>query len=115
MTRQPLEQADTWRLAPSAKGGGELHLCAPTGDRLHTSSDGSIKIGAAETAQPLSVQAPLGKYPEGARLLQGDDRSYVIAPLGNLIEEKYTPYLQFDDSPPALQKYTTPAALPQVS
>ena len=31
----------------------------------------------------------------GAKLLQGTDRSFVIAPMGSIIEERYTPYLQW--------------------
>lgn len=44
----------------------------------------------------LLPQEPLGSYPEGSRLLKGHDRSYIIAPLGHLVEESYTPYLQFN-------------------
>lgn len=34
-------------------------------------------------------------YPKGARLLSGRTKKYVIAPIGQLIDEKYTAYFQF--------------------
>jgi hypothetical protein len=41
------------------------------------------------------VSAAAARYPEGAKLLRGADRSYVVAPLMNIVEEKYTAYFEF--------------------
>ncbi len=35
------------------------------------------------------------KYPPGARLLKGANHSYVLLPLGQLIDECYTAYFNF--------------------
>ena len=43
----------------------------------------------------LIFSKALGKFPAGAKLLKGADRSYVLAPVGHIIEEKYSPYLRF--------------------
>ena len=48
----------------------------------------------------LQSEPPLASYPEGARMLKGADKSYIIAPLGHIVEERYTPYLQFN--PPTI-------------
>ena len=44
----------------------------------------------------LSLRDPVGSYPEGAKLLKGTDKSYILAPIGHIIEEKYSPYLRFN-------------------
>ncbi len=36
-----------------------------------------------------------GPYPKGARLLSGKTKKYIIAPIGQLIDEKYTAYFDF--------------------
>ncbi len=36
-----------------------------------------------------------GKYPEGSKALHGQDRTYIISPLGNIVDEKYTAYFDF--------------------
>ena len=75
----------------------------------------SVLVHASEAAQTLSltgfeneqsqslsfsIEAALGSYPDGARVLKGHDKSYIIAPIGHLVEESYSPYLQFN--PPAV-------------
>ncbi len=37
----------------------------------------------------------VAQYPEGAKLLTGLDRKYVVAPLMSIIEEAYTVYFDF--------------------
>ena len=49
-------------------------------DKINSSSEGGMKIN---------------KYPKGARLLSGKTKKYVIAPIGQLIDEKYTAYFDF--------------------
>ena len=41
------------------------------------------------------VESFKGRYPEGSKALHGQDRSYIISPLGNLVDEKYTAYFDF--------------------
>ena len=54
----------------------------------------SAKTSEANTAK-FVLRDPVGSYPEGAKLLKGVDKSYVLAPVGHIIEEKYSPYLEF--------------------
>lgn len=44
----------------------------------------------------VTLEKALGQFPESARVLKSNNKSYVIAPIGHLIEESYTPYLQFN-------------------
>ena len=46
----------------------------------------------------LSITSAVGTYPVGAKLLKGDDKTFVIAPIGNLVEERYSPYIEFTGS-----------------
>ena len=41
------------------------------------------------------VEKYKGKYPEGSKALHGQDRSYIISPLGNVVDEKYIAYFDF--------------------
>ena len=41
------------------------------------------------------VEKYKGKYPEGSKAFHGQDRSYIISPLGNVVDEKYTAYFDF--------------------
>ncbi|DBA96514.1 hypothetical protein WJX77_003023 [Trebouxia sp. C0004] len=41
------------------------------------------------------VETYKGRYPEGSKALHGQDRSYIISPLGNIVDEKYTAYFDF--------------------
>lgn len=43
----------------------------------------------------FQLAAPLAQYPEGAKLLSGADRQYVVAPLMNIVEDSYSPYFDF--------------------
>ncbi len=47
------------------------------------------------TGLELVVIPALGSYPEGAKLLKGVDKDFVIAPIGHIVEERYTPYIEF--------------------
>lgn len=42
------------------------------------------------------VESPKGQYPQGSKALNGHDRSYIIAPLGSIVDEKYTAYFDFE-------------------
>lgn len=51
--------------------------------------------GQSMEASVFQLTPPLAKYPEGAKLLKGSDRSYIVAPFMNIVEEKYTAYFEF--------------------
>eukprot|EP00884_Botryococcus_braunii_P007105 jgi/Botrbrau1/16396/Bobra.0387s0006.1 len=67
-------------------------------------------------ARGLAVrfEAPIGRYPAGAKVLTGKDRKYVIAPLSRVLEESYTTYLEWNPAATPLQN-TGGAWLPQPS
>lgn len=44
------------------------------------------------------VEGPKGQYPEGSRYLKGQDKNYIISPLGTIVDEKYTAYFDFQSS-----------------
>ena len=56
------------------------------------------KQAAEKPGLKLSVRLAVGTYPKGAKLLKGDDKTFVIAPIGNLVEERYSPYIEFAGS-----------------
>jgi hypothetical protein len=35
-------------------------------------------------------------YPAGSKVVTGENRRYLIAPLGNLVDERYTSYFEFE-------------------
>lgn len=79
---------------------------APTW-RLETDANGSTLVMEASGSQnsasgTLRIEAAVGAYPEGARLLAGRDKNFILAPLGNIVEERYSPYVEFVP-PPSLQ------------
>lgn len=49
----------------------------------------------ASSGVTFQLAAPLAQYPEGAKLLSGADRAFIVAPLMNIVEDKYTPYFDF--------------------
>ena len=46
----------------------------------------------AKTRSSFWFQPPLGRYHEGACVLKGTDRSYVLAPFHKIVEDRYTVY-----------------------
>ena len=69
-----------------------------SGRKVARLSDGQIGVatgGLGFTDLRFTFGKAMSTYPEGSQLLRGIDKSYVIAPLGHLIEEKYSPYLRF--------------------
>lgn len=65
---------------------------------LQKTSSGSAELAADKQSKGtlLSFEDPIGQYPEGAKLLKGKDKSYVLAPIGHMIEERYSAYLRFN-------------------
>jgi hypothetical protein len=41
----------------------------------------------------LSLTAALAQYPEGARVLHAANRDFLLVPLSNMVDERYTAYL----------------------
>ena len=69
-------------------------------DTLHPSKQYSNDLALPARVSPLLehdwvVEGPRGQYPMGSKVLTGTDRSYVVSPLGNLVDEKYTAYFDF--------------------
>ena len=54
-------------------------------------------VGSSEDNQQtwLAVEGPLGRYPDGSKMLTGKDEKYVLSPVGNIVEERYTIYFNF--------------------
>lgn len=50
---------------------------------------------AATAPYVFELAAPLAQYPDGAKLLSGADRQYIVAPLMNIVEDSYTSYFDF--------------------
>lgn len=82
---------------------GPFHMAGITdqGERV-------IDIDASEIHQAVrflneSVDREPGKrkYPKGARMLVGKTKQYVIAPIGQLIDEAYTAYFEFTSKVPS--------------
>lgn len=61
----------------------------------------SVSSSGPTIVVPLGPPAAKG-YPKGARLLKGRKKSYVVAPIGQLMDEHYTAYLEFEHIPPSL-------------
>ena len=66
-------------------------------------SDGTMHSQGAVTGTTANVsdaewvvESPKGQYPQGSKALNGHDRSYIIAPLGSIVDEKYTAYFDFE-------------------
>lgn len=60
--------------------------------------------GGGRRALPaLRLAAPAAeRYPKGARILAGKTKKYLVAPLGQLIDEHYTPYFEFTGAAPSV-------------
>lgn len=92
------ELGTSWALQDSTSSG--FHL-SPFGSQQRIQqapNQNSFVLSKATegTATRFAFHEPIGRYPEGAKLLKGLDKSYVLAPIGHIIEEKYSPYLRFN-------------------
>ena len=52
-------------------------------------------------SQSLGVRQALATYPEGSQFIKTAQRNWILSPIGNIIEEKYTSY--FDFQTPSIQ------------
>lgn len=69
---------------------GELHAV-----QLPAQALGRQAAVPASAPFVFELAAPLAQYPDGAKLLSGADRQYIVAPLMNIVEDSYTPYFDF--------------------
>lgn len=52
-------------------------------------------LPAAIASHRLDIRQPLARYPEGSQVIKTAQRSWILSPIGNIIEEKYTSYFEF--------------------
>lgn len=74
---------------------GSKDIVCSIGDKALAASAEFSQQNEAPHILRLILANPIGSYPEGAKLLKGTDKSYIIAPIGHIVEEKYSPYLHF--------------------
>ena len=48
-----------------------------------------------ENAMFIQHVDAVGWYPDGSKMLSGQDEKYVLSPLGNIVDEQYTVYFEF--------------------
>ena len=48
------------------------------------------------------IKQPLAQLPEGSQTIKTSNRTWLLAPIGNIIEEKYTSYFEFQGPAPSL-------------
>ena len=60
------------------------------------SSNASAALTSAAAECNWVLSAPKGRYPDGSKQLHGEDRTYIISPLGKIVDERYTAYFEFD-------------------
>lgn len=61
----------------------------------------SVNGGSSADAKARSsfwFQPPLGRYHDGACILKGTNRSYVLAPFHKIVEDRYTVYFDVQQS-----------------
>jgi len=63
-------------------------------DTRQTKGDMGAKLSpaAAKAASFRFTTAPAHRFPPGTKVVHGTNRRYLIAPLGNLVDERYTAY-----------------------
>ena len=70
-------------------------------------SDSKVEIEACGVSRKVEriVLAPPAaeRYPKGARLLTGKTKKYILVPIGQLIDEHYTAYFEFQAIAPSVQ------------
>lgn len=49
-----------------------------------------------KAASSFVMRAAAAQLPAGSKVVCGKNRDYVITPLGNIIDERYTAYFEFD-------------------
>ena len=80
---------------PSSSNGVDVLTIKVVGNQnLH---DTILQESSAEDDKRpwLGVEGPLGRYPDGSKMLTGKNEKFVLSPLGNIVEERYTIYFNF--------------------
>ena len=55
----------------------------------------TVMPSAGASALDWVVSGPKGAYPDGSKQIQSQDSTYVISPMGSIVDEKYTAYFDF--------------------
>lgn len=87
LTRTPSSSNGVDVLGIRVAGKQELHDTSIEGDNAESSED--------KKDIWLAVEGPLGHYPDGSKMLTGKNEKFVLSPLGNIVEERYTIYFNF--------------------
>lgn len=64
-------------------------------DNISIMVAGSPAQAEGSSMMRLAVEGPLGSYPDGSKMLMGQDEKFVLSPLGNIVDERYTTYFEF--------------------
>ncbi len=86
----------------SLKPSGSLRLCETGSSRMLCSSGSELSSEIHEQLPSIMIEAPLSQLPEGSQVIKTTDRSWLLSPIGNIIEEKYTSYFEFQAPAPSL-------------
>ena len=58
----------------------------------------AFTLQSADASTPESssfwTTLPLGRHPTGSKILQGQDRQYVVSPLNKIVDEPYTAFFE---------------------
>ena len=57
-----------------------------------------------EAPCPPPPPAATDRYPPGSKVVKGANRRYLVVPLGNLVDERYTVYFTVHEPPKKLNK-----------
>ena len=95
--------AQEWLLRHTASRIGRMQAEVESSDSQWQNTVLSSKVesvGAGVSSSALAefewaVEPPLGQYPDNSKMLTGEEESYVISPLGNIVDEMYTAYFDF--------------------
>ncbi len=86
--------------------GSATVLPAPAVGGTGGGNDDSASSRKFAVAASWRLVAGAGLLPPGSKVVCGSNRGYVIAPLGNIIEERYTAYFDFTGAPASPGKAT---------
>ena len=95
----------TYSLEAASKPGSFLSVHPPT----DAQPEQTIQLG--RTSTDFAFEPAQGSYPKGSMLLNSPERPYILSPLANIVDEKYTAYFEFG-TVPALPAPPPPARPP---
>lgn len=85
------------KLPSSSNGVDVLGIKVVGNQNLHDPimQENSVTSSEDDKRPWLAVEGPLGRYPDGSKMLTGKNEKFVLSPLGNIVEERYTIYFNF--------------------